>query len=99
MCVNTMGNYTCHCNEGYEGDGFTCNGMIIMIFWIIIMFWAFPDINECDKESNCLNAECMNINGSYICNPCHPGFLKNHTLSLQSSCGMLIYMTSTYIAS
>ena len=26
-CTNTPGNFTCACNEGYSGDGVTCDGM------------------------------------------------------------------------
>ena len=26
-CTNTVGAFTCECNAGYGGDGFTCNGM------------------------------------------------------------------------
>ena len=25
-CINTNTSYTCKCNSGYAGDGFTCNG-------------------------------------------------------------------------
>ena len=25
-CTNTIGNYTCACNGGYEGDGLMCTG-------------------------------------------------------------------------
>ncbi len=25
-CIDTNGNYTCHCNAGYSGDGVTCVG-------------------------------------------------------------------------
>ena len=25
-CVNAIGNYTCQCNEGYDGNGFNCSG-------------------------------------------------------------------------
>ena len=29
-CANTPGNFTCACNEGYSGDGVTCDGMAYM---------------------------------------------------------------------
>ena len=25
-CINTFGNYSCICNTGFTGDGFTCAG-------------------------------------------------------------------------
>ena len=25
-CNNTVGNYTCDCNDGYEGNGYMCTG-------------------------------------------------------------------------
>ena len=25
-CINIDGSYTCDCNDGYGGDGFTCEG-------------------------------------------------------------------------
>ena len=25
-CTNVVGSYTCICNDGYNGDGFTCEG-------------------------------------------------------------------------
>lgn len=25
-CTNTFGSYKCSCNNGYHGDGFTCDG-------------------------------------------------------------------------
>ena len=26
LCSNTVGSFTCTCNDGYEGDGKTCRG-------------------------------------------------------------------------
>ena len=28
-CSNTDGNYTCSCRNGYQGDGYMCEGMMI----------------------------------------------------------------------
>ena len=28
-CTNTLGDYNCTCNTGYEGDGFTCSGTYV----------------------------------------------------------------------
>ena len=29
ICTNTRGNYSCSCDVGYTGDGFSCFGMKI----------------------------------------------------------------------
>ena len=26
FCNNTIGSYSCHCNQGFVGDGFNCTG-------------------------------------------------------------------------
>ena len=26
LCTNTQGSFSCACNSGYSGNGFTCNG-------------------------------------------------------------------------
>ena len=31
-CTNTLGSYTCSCNIGYSGDGFSCDGNDIILF-------------------------------------------------------------------
>lgn len=30
-CLNLQTTYTCHCDQGFEGDGRICTGMIIKI--------------------------------------------------------------------
>ena len=29
-CNNTIGSYTCNCNEGFTGNGTICKGMVIL---------------------------------------------------------------------
>ena len=30
-CINTAGSYTCTCKPGYQGDGETCQGELILV--------------------------------------------------------------------
>ncbi|CAK8690811.1 unnamed protein product [Clavelina lepadiformis] len=50
-CRNTDGSFTCQCNEGYTGDGFTCQDIVE----------CMTDTN-CHKQ-----ADCINTLGSFIC--------------------------------
>jgi hypothetical protein len=31
-CNNSLGSYSCRCNDGFSGDGFTCSGKIFVDF-------------------------------------------------------------------
>ena len=33
ICTDTDGSFTCTCRDGYHGDGFTCNGMYLVLTW------------------------------------------------------------------
>ena len=44
------------------------------------------DINECEVEEPCLNADCVNVNGSYTCGPCFHGYVPVSSQNSQSSC-------------
>lgn len=61
----------CICNDGFSGNGSTCQGMSItvVILQIINNYCFFPlDINECDLPNRCSeNAECSNTPGSFQC--------------------------------
>ena len=43
-CTDTTGSYHCTCNEGFSGDGFTCQGTYWIIFPHIAMIelWSTP---------------------------------------------------------
>lgn len=56
QCINTVGSYTCECNEGWAGDGLECQD-------IDECSQAEP---VCDEA-----AACTNTLGSYICT-CKP---------------------------
>ena len=34
-CTNRDGNYTCSCNDGFMGDGFSCSGTCKDVFPIL----------------------------------------------------------------
>ena len=65
-CSNTIGSYTCTCENGYEGDGFICNDI--------------NECNL--NSTKCpLNSKCINYEGGYECN-CLDGFRLNSTTQL-----------------
>ena len=34
-CTNTVGSYTCACDAGYNGDGITCAGSNLLLYYKI----------------------------------------------------------------
>ena len=75
-CNNTEGSYTCQCQSGFSGDGFTCSGKSPQAnHFPCISAPNSPDINECMEGTDGCNdnATCMNIMGSYFC-LCLPGY-------------------------
>ena len=61
ICSNTNGSYTCSCNEGYEGDGFTCSDI---------------DECDLGTDNCDANASCQNTPGGYTCS-CNTGYSGN----------------------
>ena len=45
VCTNTAGNYTCKCNKGFSGDGYSCFGkfhvLIIIRLHNLTEMWLF----------------------------------------------------------
>lgn len=60
-CENTVGSFTCVCDEGFEKSsrGTACE-----------------DINECEQNPGICQHDCNNVWGSYRCN-CRAGFRLN----------------------
>ena len=74
-CTNTVGSFTCVCNQGYSGDGTTCNGKRHAM-WGFLTYPPLLDINECDGNPCDMNATCDNTVGSFTC-ICIDGFTGN----------------------
>ena len=87
-CTDTEGSFNCTCNEGFEGNGFNCTGIVCTsIIKYIHMYKClcqcpllcnmnFTDIPECERGlDNCdPKATCTNTFGSYVC-ICNTGFI------------------------
>ena len=58
LCNNTVGSFTCGCNEGYllSSDGRSC-----------------MDINECSSNTHDCQQNCINTIGSFNCS-CNTGY-------------------------
>ncbi|EDV26974.1 uncharacterized protein TRIADDRAFT_54448 [Trichoplax adhaerens] len=61
-CSNSIGSYTCGCNSGYSGDGFTCQDI--------------DECNATSLNMCVNNSQCINTNGSYQCK-CNAGYFGN----------------------
>ena len=55
----------------------------------VVVLVSLADVDECLlSDVECGNANCVNTNGSYICQ-CLRGFKRSDESDLQSSCGKL----------
>jgi len=75
-CRNTRGSYTCYCNAGYQGSGFTCSGKYLCRDLVICGLSTFNfhlDIDECRSNNGGCQHNCHNTVGSYRCS-CRAGY-------------------------
>lgn len=70
VCENTAGGFTCHCDDGFSGDGVTCHDVDE----------CADGLHQCD-----VIAECYNIPGSYHCQ-CMTGFTLTANNSCAGQC-------------
>ena len=48
-CTNRQGSYNCTCNDGYSGDGFTCQGNEYTLYIIYLLFLVhLVVLNNCN---------------------------------------------------
>uniref|UniRef100_A0A8C4T425 Fibrillin 2b n=1 Tax=Erpetoichthys calabaricus TaxID=27687 RepID=A0A8C4T425_ERPCA len=59
QCVNTIGSYRCHCNNGYTSD---------------LTSTSCVDMDECAQSPKPCNFICKNTEGSYLCS-CPRGYI------------------------
>ena len=48
--------------------------------WLMMQeesYHAIADVDECSLYSPCVNADCINNAGSFVCMTCHYGFNKS----------------------
>ncbi|XP_033051049.1 adhesion G protein-coupled receptor E1 isoform X3 [Trachypithecus francoisi] len=67
-CSNTVGNYSCFCNPGFESSSGHLSFQGLKV--------SCEDIDECTVMCP-INSTCTNTPGSYFCT-CHPGFAPSN---------------------
>ena len=73
--TNSLGSYSCACNQGYSGNGTSClgEGEFMRLKWQDDTF--LTDIDECAANPGpcSINATCSNSAGSFTCT-CNQGY-------------------------
>ena len=73
-CTNTVGSFTCACNNGYSGDGVTCTGNLFDIFY----FHFFSGDSKCFSHTNNLMCrESTRAHASFMSTSMHLCFNSN----------------------
>ena len=74
-CTNTEGSYNCSCFPGYtlKEDGFSCQGMKIIVKLAMHCLYLSIDTDECALNNGGCQHKCINTDGSYYCS-CDTGY-------------------------
>ncbi|XP_072035556.1 uncharacterized protein [Amphiura filiformis] len=105
-CTNTVGSFTCSCNDGYGGNGFTCSPICnpTCVQGTCILpdqcecFSGYEgsiceiDIDECSSGIDDCEEICTNVPGSYTCS-CQAKYILEADEKSCSRCAS--YQTST----
>ena len=70
--MNDNEQYSCVCDEGYEGNGVTCSEIILALFKTFFTMIILAEKNPCSRECQS-NSECKLDSGKYNC-VCDEGF-------------------------
>ena len=77
-CNDTYGSFVCTCNDGFIGNGSTCNGKSflkshIMVSSTDLFLYSCSDFDECTEDNGGCSMLCNNTFGSFFCD-CSLGF-------------------------
>ena len=78
-CRDTLGSYYCSCHPGYElrPNNKTCKGMGCLLHFHLITMYTYllrhlalmyVDVNECSFNNGGCEQQCINHEGSHVCN-------------------------------
>jgi len=86
MCTNNVGSYTCDCNPGYSGDGFTCDGKSLFPFPSFLIFSLMKQESEFLKTKNLIQTR-MNVKQTM-----EDVMLKQHVRTLSEALLVLVIL-------
>ncbi len=69
VCMNTIGSYTCNCDNGYSEVGGACEGewSMMTVFRTMCESFLSTDIDECATNNGSCSHFCNNTIGSFFC--------------------------------
>lgn len=74
LCTNKDGGHVCQCQEGFTGNGTSCEGGCPAVAYlpmvsVLNQCLTCSDVNECGRDSEICHkkSDCLNVPGSYDC--------------------------------